>query len=79
MDAMSMVRVRVDKKTKRRMREKKEVNWSEVVREAIIRKIEEEGKRNPPLAVLLNQKVKIRPDKGYDSTKTIREWRKNIR
>lgn len=75
---MNIVNVRVDRKTKRRMSEKKDVNWSEVVREAISRKIEEEGERNLALAVLLNQKVKIRPDKGYDSTKAIREWRKSI-
>jgi hypothetical protein len=31
------------------------------------------------MAVLLNQKVKIRPDEGYDSAKAIREWRKSTR
>jgi hypothetical protein len=76
---MSIVTVRVDKKMKRRMSEKRDVNWSDVVRKAIAKKIDGEDERNLAVAVLLNEKNVMTPDSGYDSTKAIREWRKSIR
>ncbi len=76
---MSMITVRIDKKMKKRMGEKRDVNWSDVVRRAIAQKIDGDEERNLAIAVLLNERNVTTPDEGYESTKAIREWRKNIR
>ena len=76
---MSIVTVRVDKKMKKRMGERRDVNWSDVIRKAIARKIDDEHDRNLAMAVLLNERNVITPDSGYDSTKEIAEWRKGNR
>jgi len=76
---MSVITVRIDKKTKKRMSQKRDVNWSEVVRTAIAQKIDGEEERNLGMAVLLNERSTTTPDAGYDSTEAIREWRKSIR
>ena len=70
--------VRIDKETKKRMAERKGVNWSEVVRRAIASELDSEG-TNRALAVLLNQENAVTPDEGYSSTRTIREWRQRQR
>lgn len=70
-----MITVRVDKEMKRRMEKMKETNWSEVIRAAILQKIEAEGEKNMAMAVLLNERNVITPDEGFDSAKAIREWR----
>ena len=59
---MAVVNVRLDKETKKRM-EAIRVNWSEVVREAIRRKIEEENGKNLAKAVLINERLR-RESKG---------------
>ena len=74
-----MITVRVDKKMKKRMAERRDVNWSDVVREAILQKIESQQERNLGMAVLLNERNVITPDKGFDSTRVIREWRQRAR
>jgi len=72
------VTVRIDKETKKRMADRKGVNWSEVVRRAIASELDSEG-TNRALAVLLNQENVVAPDEGYSSTRTIREWRQRQR
>ncbi|MGB9717956.1 MAG: hypothetical protein ACPL4E_05880 [Thermoproteota archaeon] len=42
---MSVITIRIDKELRRRMKALKNVNWSQVVREAILRKIEVEERR----------------------------------
>jgi Arc/MetJ-type ribon-helix-helix transcriptional regulator len=51
------------------------VNWSSVIREAIKRKVREEERRDLAEAVLLNEELKRKPPKGWDTAKVIREWR----
>jgi Arc/MetJ-type ribon-helix-helix transcriptional regulator len=51
------------------------VNWSEVIRESIRKKIEEENGRNIAEAVLLNEELRKPAPKGWDSAKVIRGWR----
>ena len=75
---MSMITVRVDKRTKKRMSERRDVNWSHVVRKAIASKMGSQEGRDLGVAVLLNERNVITPDEGYDSTRAIREWRQSV-
>jgi len=50
---MAVITVRVDNETRRMMKEIK-INWSEFIRKAITRKIEEEKRKNIAKAVLIN-------------------------
>jgi Arc/MetJ-type ribon-helix-helix transcriptional regulator len=72
---MKTLTVKVDEELRERMKKLKHVNWSEVIRESIRRKIEEENGRNIAEAVLLNEKLRKPAPKGWDSAKVIREWR----
>jgi len=76
---MTAISVRVDKDLKRRMNRLKHVNWSEVLRQAIIRTLDGKGERNLARAVLLNERNVLVPDEGFESTKVIREWRRSAR
>jgi Arc/MetJ-type ribon-helix-helix transcriptional regulator len=67
--------VKVDAELREHMRRLKHVNWSEVIRESIRKKIEEENGRNIAEAVLLNERLRKTAPEGWDSTKVIREWR----
>ncbi len=72
---MANISVRVDDKMKKEMEHLKQVNWSEIIREAIKSRISQEKQRNLAKAVLLNEKIRKTAPKGYDSTIIIREWR----
>ena len=78
-----VVSSRVDEKTKRRMEELRHINWSEVMRKAILKKIEEESRREVD-PVLIQEAIRImdevrRPVEGYDGTMEIRRWREERR
>jgi len=77
--AMSMISIRVDAELKSRMERKKDVNWSEVVRQALDRVLAEEEGQNLAKAVLLNERNVITPEEGYSSLRVIREGRGGIR
>ncbi len=51
------------------------VNWSAVVREAIRRELEWGRESDTVEAVLINEKLRRKAPKGWDSTKEIRAWR----
>ncbi|RLG37278.1 MAG: hypothetical protein DRO01_07300 [Thermoproteota archaeon] len=70
-----MISVRVGEDLKRRMERLRHVNWSEVVRRAIVETLERESARNLAKAVLLNERNVIAPDEGYSSVEVIRAWR----
>ncbi|MBO3840306.1 MAG: hypothetical protein QXN75_06825 [Thermoproteota archaeon] len=83
---MSIITVRVPKSLKRRMSRFKNVNWSEVIREAILERIVIEEKSADKDLELIRKAVKemdelrcdIEARNGkcdYDSAETIREWR----
>jgi hypothetical protein len=66
------------------MKKLSHVNWSEVVREAIIEKIRKEGLRREIDASKLNEAAKLtdsvrRKYPGWDSTEEIRVWREKRR
>ena len=72
----STITVRIDPQIKKRMRRYNYINWSEVVRKAILEKLEEEEKKNIAEALLLNEKLRRRAPKGWSSTEVIRRWRR---
>lgn len=71
-----MVSVRVDEKLKREMEKLKSINWSEVIRETVERKVKEEEDINIAEAVLLNERLRKKAPEGWDSTSVIKAWRK---
>ena len=72
---MANISVRVDEKMKKEMERLKQVNWSEVIRVAIKERLDQEKQKNLAKAVLINEKIRKKAPKGYDSTRIIREWR----
>ena len=69
MTCMTVITVRVDEETKSMMGSI-DVNWSEVIRSAIKRRIEEEKMRNLAKAVLINEELR-RPSKGEEKAEEI--------
>ena len=74
---MPMISFRVSEELKRRMEELKHINWSEVLRKAILETLEREQGANLAKAVLINERIRKKPPKGWNSTKTIRFWREH--
>jgi hypothetical protein len=77
---VGVVSARVDEDTRRRMRRLPQVNWSEVIREAIAKKIREEERRREIDPRNLREAARISdslraPSEGWDSTEKIRRWR----
>ncbi len=72
---MALITVRVDEELKKRMNRFKNVNWSEVVRKAILDVLKREEERNLAIALLLNERNIITPDEGFSSVEVIRRWR----
>ena len=72
---MAIISVRVSDEIRKRMDRLKHINWSEVIRRAIIKTLEEEEGRNLARAVLLNEKIRKKAPEGWDSTEIIRYWR----
>jgi hypothetical protein len=59
---------------KRKMDEKG-LNWSAIIRATIRRKLDNEQDKNIVEAILLNEKLRRRAPKGWDSAEEIRRWR----
>ncbi|MEM3384530.1 MAG: hypothetical protein QXE78_03225 [Nitrososphaeria archaeon] len=72
---MALITVRVDEELKKRMSRFKNINWSEIVRKAILDVLKREEERNLAIALLLNEKNVITPDEGFSSVEVIRKWR----
>ncbi len=70
---MANISVRVDDETKKEMEKLKQVNWSEIIREAIKNRIDQEFQNNLAKAVLSNEKIRKKAPEGYDSTNIIRK------
>ena len=73
---MTTITIRIDPEIKRRMKKLSYINWSEVVRRAIIEKLCEEEEKNIAEALLINEKLRRRAPKDWDSTEVIKHWRK---
>jgi len=74
-EEMAIISVRVSEDIKKRMDKLRHINWSEVIRRAIIKVLEEEEGRNLARAVLLNEKIRKKAPEGWDSVEVIRFWR----
>lgn len=77
---MGVVSARLDEETRRRMRRLSHINWSEVIREAILERIREEERRREVDPAMLLEASRIadrirRPSPGWNSTEEIRRWR----
>ncbi len=51
-------------------------NWSEVIREVLTRRLEEEGEADMAEAVVLNERVRRPAPKDWSSLKVIKQWRR---
>ncbi len=76
---MSTISFRISKELKEKMKSIDHINWSEVLRKTIEQVIENEEKKNLAVALLLNERFVLTPDKGWKSTEEIRRWREIIR
>jgi len=74
---MAIISVRVSDEIKKRMDRLRHINWSEVIRRAIVKTLEEEEGRNLAKAVLLNEKIRKRAPEGWSSVEAIRYWREH--
>jgi len=79
---VEVVSAKVDDETRRRMRRLPGVNWSEVMRKAIVNKIEEEETRRAQVdrervekAAKETDALRTPSKPGWDSTEEIRRWR----
>jgi len=79
---VEVVSAKIDDETRRRMKRLQEVNWSEVMREAIIKKVEEEERRQALVdrerlrrAAAETDSLRTPATPGWDSTEEIRKWR----
>ena len=82
---MEVVSVKVDERTKEKMRRLSHVNWSESIRKAIQRTIEEEELKERKVdpkdieeACKISDSIR-RPSPGWSSTEEIRKWREQRR
>lgn len=70
-----MIRIRIDNELKKSMDKLSHINWSEVIRKTIMEFINNEREHNIAKAVLLNEKVRKKAPKGFNSTDIIRHFR----
>ena len=80
----AIISLRVDKELRRKMRAHEEVNWSAILRRAIIENLENKEKIDIEKRRKASEEIdKIRKsgvfDGGKDSTLIIREWRNRRR
>ena len=76
---MAIVTVRVDEETRRRMKRKRGTNWNATLGEAIAAKLKEEEGKNLARAVVLNEALRRKAKKGWNSVEVIRYWREALR
>jgi Arc/MetJ-type ribon-helix-helix transcriptional regulator len=78
---MSVISIRIDEQTRRKMKLLSHLNWSEVIRQAITQKIKEEENRKRRLdPKMLKEAAEItdrirKPSPSWSSTEEIRKWR----
>lgn len=81
---MEVVSTKVEKETKDKMKKFSYINWSEVIRESVKERIEQEESRSRLLdrakiraAIDIAEAVR-KPSKKWNSTEEIRKWRKRV-
>ena len=53
-----------------------DANWSEIIREMLVQRIEEEGQPDMAEAVILNERLRRSAPKGWSSLEVIKQWRR---
>jgi len=74
-DKMPTISVRIDPELKKQMDKLKHLNWSEIIRNAINKEIQNETETNLAKAVLLNEKIRKKAPENFNSTDIIRRFR----
>ncbi len=69
---MATITIRVSEDIRRKMREFKDVNWSEYLREAIVRKIREEEAK---AACRIMDEIAAKTGHDWSGVEEIRKWR----
>jgi len=72
---MTTISVRIDPELKKQMDKLKHLNWSEIIRNAINKKIQNETETNLAKAILLNEKIRKKAHENFNSTDLIRRFR----
>lgn len=72
---MVTISVRISPELKKRMEQFKHINWSEIMRSAIERELETQKESNRAKAVLINEKIRKKAPKGFNSVDLIRRFR----
>ncbi|MFX1238121.1 MAG: hypothetical protein ACFFAS_19195 [Promethearchaeota archaeon] len=72
---MTNISIRIDPDLKKGIDKFKDLNWSEILRDAIKKRIQNEMERNLAKAVLLNEKIRKKAPEGFNSTELIRPFR----
>ena len=72
---MTVITVRIDEETKKKMKEFKHINWSEIIRSEIKEVLDKLERKNLAKAVLINEKIRKKALEDWDSTEFIRKWR----
>lgn len=72
---MTSISVRVPDELKKKMKEFSHINWSEELREVILKIITQEENKNIAKALLSNEELRKDAPAKWDSTDLIRNWR----
>ena len=72
---MTNISVRIDSELKKKMDSLNHLNWSEIIRQAIKERIDEETEKNLAKAVLLNEKIRKKAPENFNSVDIIRRFR----
>jgi len=71
---MARTSISLPESLKRQM-ESVDVNWSALVREAIVQRLKHESERDVAEALLINERLRRKAPRGWDSARVIRYWR----
>lgn len=71
---MTVITIRIDEETKKLM-DQTNLNWSEIIRQAIRTKIEEDRRKNLAKAVLINEKTRKTSRGEMKAEEIIRRFR----
>lgn len=72
---MATISVRISQKLKKEMEKFKHINWSEIMRNAIKNEINNQIEKNLAKAVLINERIRKKAPKDFNSVDIIRRFR----
>lgn len=72
---MTNISIRIDPELKKEMKKLKYLNWSEVIRDAIKKRIQNERERNIAKAILINEKIRKNAPENFNSADIVRRFR----